>query len=45
MVTPGFWEHYDAVTGEGGGTERLSWTAGLVLDLLEAQHAGEGGGE
>jgi glycogen debranching enzyme len=41
----GFWEHYDAVTGEGGGTERLSWTAGLVLDLLEAQHAGEGGGE
>ena len=41
----GFWEHYDAVTGDGGGTERLSWTAGLVLDLLDAQHVGEGGGE
>ena len=41
----GFWEHYNAVTGEGGGTERLSWTAGLVLDLLDAEHDGEGGGE
>ena len=34
----GFWEHYDGVTGEGGGTEHLSWTAALVLDLLDAEH-------
>ncbi len=41
----GFWEHYNAVTGDGGGTERLSWTAGLVLDLLDAEPGGgEGGG-
>jgi hypothetical protein len=38
----GFWEHYDAVTGKGGGTEDLSWTAALVLDLLDAEHD-EGG--
>jgi hypothetical protein len=40
----GFWEHYNALTGEGGGTERLSWTAALVLDLLDAHQDGEGGG-
>jgi hypothetical protein len=34
----GFWEHYNGVTGEGGGTEHLSWTAALVLDLLDAEH-------
>jgi hypothetical protein len=39
----GFWEHYDAVTGHGGGTEDLSWTAALVLDLLDAEHDEEGG--
>ena len=39
----GLWEHYNAVTGEGGGTENLSWTAALVLDLLDAEHKGEGG--
>ena len=31
----GFWEHYDALTGRGGGTEDLSWTAAIVLDLLD----------
>src|SRR6266536_2488206 len=30
----GFWEHYNAKTGEGQGTEHLSWTAAIVLDLL-----------
>jgi hypothetical protein len=30
----GFWEHYNAVTGRGEGTDHLSWTAALVLDLL-----------
>jgi hypothetical protein len=32
----GFWEHYNAETGEGQGTEHLSWTAAIVLDLLLA---------
>jgi hypothetical protein len=40
----GFWEHYNALTGHGGGTEDLSWTAALVLDLLDAEHDDEGGG-
>lgn len=40
----GFWEHYNALTGHGGGTEELSWTAALVLDLLDAEHGEEGGG-
>jgi hypothetical protein len=39
----GFWEHYNARTGRGEGTEHLSWTAALVLDLLEAEHSDEGG--
>jgi Trehalase len=39
----GFWEHYDALTGKGGGTAELSWTAALVLDLLDAEHDDEGG--
>jgi glycogen debranching enzyme len=42
----GFWEHYNAITGRGQGTEQLSWTAALVLDLLDAapddQREGEG---
>jgi mannosylglycerate hydrolase len=33
----GFWEHYNATTGRGQGTEQLSWTAGLVLDLLDGE--------
>ena len=33
----GFWEHYNAETGEGQGTEHLSWTAAIVLDLLLAR--------
>jgi hypothetical protein len=40
----GFWEHYDALTGHGGGTEELSWTAALVLDLLDAEHDDKGRG-
>ena len=35
----GFWEHYNARTGEGQGTEHLSWTAAIVLDLLLAYPA------
>jgi hypothetical protein len=39
----GFWEHYNGTTGGGQGTEQLSWTAALVLDLLNGQHQeGEG---
>jgi len=32
----GFWEYYDPDTGAGLGSERFSWTAALVLDLLAA---------
>jgi hypothetical protein len=39
----GFWEHYNALTGRGEGTEQLSWTAALVLDLLDAEADDEGG--
>ena len=38
----GFWEHYNAQTGRGQGTEQLSWTAALVLDLLNSEHDQEG---
>jgi len=34
----GLWEHYNARTGRGEGTENLSWTAALVLDLLDPEH-------
>ena len=34
----GFWEHYDPITGAGGGKEFACLTAGLILDLLAAQH-------
>jgi Trehalase len=40
----GFWEHYNALTGRGQGTEELSWTAALVLDLLDGASAGKGSG-
>jgi hypothetical protein len=40
----GFWEHYNGTTGEGQGTEQLSWTAALVLDLLNGQRDQEGEG-
>jgi hypothetical protein len=40
----GFWEHYNATTGRGQGTEELSWTAALVLDLLNGGHDEEGEG-
>jgi hypothetical protein len=39
----GFWEHYNATTGRGQGTEQLSWTAGLVLDLLDEERDQRGG--
>ena len=38
----GFWEHYNATTGSGQGTEHLSWTAALVLDLLNGERHQEG---
>jgi Trehalase len=38
----GFWEHYNAKTGRGQGTEQVSWTAALVLDLLNGE--GDDGG-
>jgi hypothetical protein len=38
----GFWEHYNAQTGRGQGTEQLSWTAALVLDLLNGERDQEG---
>jgi hypothetical protein len=38
----GFWEHYNAATGRGQGTEQVSWTAALVLDLLEGEHGEKG---
>jgi hypothetical protein len=40
----GFWEHYNGTTGDGQGTEQLSWTAALVLDLLNCQRDQEGEG-
>jgi len=40
----GFWEHYNPATGRGQGTEQVSWTAALVLDLLEDEVGEEGGG-
>jgi hypothetical protein len=39
----GFWEHYNASTGQGQGTEQVSWTAALVLDLLNGERDDEGG--
>jgi hypothetical protein len=41
----GFWEHYNAIDGRGQGTEQLSWTAALVLDLLDAAPDDEGEGQ
>jgi Trehalase len=38
----GFWEHFNAATGRGQGTEQLSWTAALVLDLLDGEPDQEG---
>jgi Trehalase len=40
----GFWEHYNATTGQGQGTEQVSWTAALVLDLLDDERGEEGEG-
>jgi Trehalase len=38
----GFWEHYNATTGRGQGTENVSWTAALVLDLLDGEFDQQG---
>jgi mannosylglycerate hydrolase len=38
----GFWEHYNPVTGRGQGDARFSWTAGLILDLLDSQSFADG---
>ena len=32
----GFYEYFNPETGHGHGTDRFSWTAALVLDLLDA---------
>lgn len=39
----GFWEHYNAATGRGQGSEQVSWTAALVLDLLAGEPSEKGG--
>ena len=31
----GFHEYFDPRTGEGDGTDMFSWTAALVIDLVE----------
>lgn len=33
----GFWEYFHPVTGKGLGADRFTWTAALVLDLLDLQ--------
>ena len=35
----GFWEYFDARTGQGLGTDRFTWSAALALDLA-ARHFG-----
>jgi hypothetical protein len=38
----GFWEHYNPLNGRGQGDAAFSWTAGLVLDMLNGlPHAAE----
>lgn len=37
----GFWEHYNPLTGDGQGDPSFSWTAGLVLDMLDAPPSAE----
>lgn len=39
----GFWEHYSPLTGDGQGDPGFSWTAGLVLDLVEQVQVGTEG--
>ena len=34
VARSGFWEYFDPFTGKGLGTDRFTWTAALVLDLL-----------
>ena len=32
----GFFEYFDPITGEGYGTPEFSWTAALIIDLLDS---------
>lgn len=34
----GFFEYFDATTGEGLGAQNFSWTAALVIDLINDKH-------
>jgi glycogen debranching enzyme len=36
----GFREYFDPFTGAGYGSDRFSWTAALIVDLIERQRAG-----
>jgi mannosylglycerate hydrolase len=35
VAREGFWEYFDALSGEGRGIEGFTWTAALTLDWLE----------
>jgi glycogen debranching enzyme len=37
----GFWEYYDPGTGEGYGSNGFSWSASLLIDLLESGSVNE----
>lgn len=34
VADSGFWEYFDALSGEGRGIKGFTWTAALVLDLM-----------
>ena len=36
----GFWEYFDPATGEGHGSDRFSWTAALLLDIVSPLRTG-----
>ena len=40
--TGGFREYFNPLTGEGLGAEHFSWTAALVIDLIESRAHGSG---
>lgn len=35
----GFHEYFDPVTGEGHGSDLFSWSAALLIDVLESKRA------
>lgn len=45
IETTGFYEYMNPLTGEGLGTDRQSWTAAAVLDLLSVDNVTEGSQE